>query len=258
MSCLPNAPGFACCRPWAWPHCSQRFSWFGYFRLVPDWLRLASVALFAVGFAASLLAFRGLRWPGREPALDRLETDNRIIHQALAVQSDELKNDDEFARSLWQVHQKRMAEQIEAIHVPPPRPDTPRVDPFGLRAVVVLLLVVAFSFSYSNQSGRLGDAFHAHVPVTEVVGTRIDAWVTPPDYTGKAPIFLTSNTRGLPETIPVPEGSEILVRIVGGAGSEEVVFDTGGEQLSIAENEQPADGKPKDGNSQQIGTRFSF
>ena len=190
------------------------------------------------------MAFRGLRWPSRQSALDRLELDNRIVHQALAVQSDHLENDDEFARSLWRVHQRRMAEQVDAIHLAPPRPDTPRVDPFGLRAAVVLLLVVAFSYSYSNQSGRLTDAFHNHVPAVAVAGTRIDAWVTPPDYTGKAPIFLTGNTTGLPETIAVPEGSEMLVRIVGGTGSEEVVFETADGLVEIAASEEPADKQP--------------
>ena len=112
-------------------------SWFGYFRAVPDWLRLVSVGLFAVATVASLLPFRGLRWPAQGAALDRLEQDNEIRHQALAVQSDTLKGDDAFARSLWQAHQKRMAESVDAVHVPPPRPDTPSFDPYGLRALVV-------------------------------------------------------------------------------------------------------------------------
>ncbi|MCP4318686.1 MAG: TIGR02302 family protein [Hyphomicrobiales bacterium] len=232
-------------------------SWFGYFRLVPDWLRLASGTFFAVAIVASLLAFRGLRWPSRQSALDRLEKDNRIIHQALAVQSDHLESDDAFARSLWQAHQERMAERIEAIHLAPPRPDTPKMDPFGLRAIVALLLVVAFSYSYSNQSGRLSDAFRSHAPAPAVAGTRIDAWVTPPGYTGKAPIFLTGSTKGLPETIAVPQGSEMLVRIVGGTGSEEVLFETGGDRIAIAASEEKGDGAASE-NSRSTASDFRF
>jgi uncharacterized protein (TIGR02302 family) len=216
-------------------------SWFGYFRLVPDWLRQASVVLFALALLASLLTFRGLRWPARRAALNRLEKDNRIRHQ---VQSDRLKGGDAFAQSLWQAHQKRMAENIDAVHLAPPRPDTPKFDPFGLRAIVVLLLVLAFSFSYSNQSGQLGDAFVSHAPAAQIAGTRIDAWVTPPEYTGKAPIFLTGNTTGLPETIAIPEGSELLVRIVGGTGSETVVYDTGDNPVTMAAREDPDAEKP--------------
>ena len=219
-------------------------SWFGYFRAVPDWLRLVSVGLFAVAAVATLTAFRGLRWPARDAALDRLEKDNEIRHQALAVQSDTLRGDDAFARSLWQAHQKRMAEGVDAVHVPPPRPDTPSFDPLGLRALVVLVLVLAFSYSFSNQSGRLNDAFVTHLPAVQVAGTRIDAWVTPPEYTGKAPIFLTGNTAGLPETITVPEGSEMLVRIVGGSGNETVVFDTDDSSVTIEASEQPETEQP--------------
>ncbi|WP_419906679.1 TIGR02302 family protein [Hoeflea sp.] len=216
-------------------------SWFGYFRMVPDWLRLATGILFLLGAVAALYPLLGLRWPGRQLALDRLEKDNRIVHQALAVQSDRLASgNDQFARSLWQAHKRRMAEQIDAIHLATPRPDTPRVDPLGLRAVVALLFVVGFAYSYSSQSGLLSDAFQSHRQAQAIAGIRVDAWVTPPDYTGKAPIFLTGNTQGLPETISVPQGSEMLVRIVGGNGSEDVVYETGGQAASIPIEEPDA------------------
>ncbi|MEM6464116.1 MAG: TIGR02302 family protein [Pseudomonadota bacterium] len=222
-------------------------SWFGYFRSVPDWLRLVSLAVFGLALVGSMVLLRGLRWPGRFSALDRLEKDNSIEHQALAAQSDSVATEDPYARALWHAHQKRMAARIDAIRVRAPRPDTPRVDPYGLRALVLLLLVVAFAFSYSGQSGRLSDAFKSHTPAQLVAGTRIDAWVTPPDYTKKAPIFLTGNTAGLPDTITIPEGSEMLVRIVGGNGSEEVVFGSGDDTLAIEESEDVEDTRSSQG-----------
>jgi len=217
-------------------------SWFGFFRTVPDWLRIVALAAFALAFAGSFFTLRGLRLPGGREALNRLERDNRILHQALAVQSDRLEQGDAFARSLWRRHQQRMAEQIRAIRTARPQPPTARLDPFGMRVFVALLFITAFSFSFSNGSGRLGDAFHSHAPLAEVAGMRVDAWVTPPEYTGKAPIFLTGNTTGLPETIAIPEGSEMLVRIVGGSGREEVLFrgDQGDIALSADDEERPA------------------
>lgn len=202
------------------------FSWFGLFRLVPDWLRIVTLVAFAVLFVGSLFTFRGLRWPLKPEALLRLETDNHIVHQALAAQSDRLEQGDAFARSLWRRHQARMAEQIAAIRLAAPRPPTPRLDPYGIRVFVALILVTAFGYSFSNQSGLIGDAFRSHAKQAEIAGIRVDAWVTPPKYTGKPPIFLTGNTSGLPDVITVPEGSELLVRIVGGTGAEEVIFET--------------------------------
>ena len=207
------------------------FSWFGFFRLVPDWLRIATLVLFAALFVGSLFALRGLRLPKSPEALRRLERDNRVIHQALAVQSDRLEQGDAFARTLWQRHQARMADKVKEIRASAPQPPTPRLDPFGVRVFVALLLVTAFSFSFSNGSGLISDAFRSHAKPPEVAGVRIDAWVTPPKYTGKAPIFLTGNTTDLPETIAIPEGSEMLVRIVGGTGTEEVIFRSDGNDI---------------------------
>lgn len=214
-------------------------SWFGLFRLVPDWLRIVALIAFAALFVGSFFTFRGLHWPKRPQALQRLETDNRIVHQALAAQSDRLEQGDAFARSLWRRHQARMAEQVAAIRLAAPRPPTPKLDPFGIRVFVALLFVTAFGYSYSNQSGLVGDAFHSHVKQAEIAGIRVDAWVTPPEYTGKAPIFLTGNTTGLPEIITVPKGSEMLVRIVGGTGMEEVLFQSPDADIAMPPVEDP-------------------
>ena len=227
-------------------------SWLGYFRLVPDWLRIATAGLFALGFLASLIALHGIRWPGSRPALRRLEKDNAIVHQALAVQSDILESEDPFARSLWDAHRKRMAQQVKAIRVAPPRPDTPRLDPYGLRAVVLLLFVVGFAYSYSSRSGLLDDAFHSHTQAGQVAGVRVDAWVTPPEYTGKAPLFLTGSSRDLPDIIPIPQGSEMLVRIVGGTGGEQVIYRSGDEEISVAVDDPAADSPV-----QPVGTNAS-
>ncbi len=208
-------------------------SWFGFFRLVPDWLRIAGLIAFAGLFFGSFWTFRSLHWPHKPEALQRLETDNRIVHQALAAQTDRLEQGDAFARSLWRRHQARMAEQIAAIRLTPPRPPTPKLDPFGIRVFVALLLVTAFGYSFSNQSGLIGDAFHSHAKQAEIAGVRVDAWVTPPEYTGKAPIFLTGNTTGLPDVIKIPAGSEMLVRIVGGSGTEEVIFKTPDAEIAM-------------------------
>ncbi|MDA5401441.1 TIGR02302 family protein [Hoeflea prorocentri] len=232
------------------------FSWLGYFRLVPDWLRMASVGVFAIGFLASLYPLRSVHWPGRRAALQRLERDNAIVHQALAVQSDTLESQDPFARSLWQAHQKRMAKRVGAIHLAPPQPDTPKLDPYGLRAVVVLLFVVGFAYSYSSRSGLLGDAFYSHKPVQQIAGMRVDAWVTPPEYTGKAPLFLTGSSKDLPEIISVPQGSEMLVRIVGGTGSEQVIYRSGNEEISIPVDDQAAGSSPQPTATKAFNYRF--
>ena len=99
----------------------------------------------------------------------------------------------------------------------------PERDPWGLRAVAPLLLLIALAFSYGPFGGRLTDAFTA-APGVPPVPPRIDAWVTPPAYTGKAPIFLTAeNNRGV-ASFTVPSGSDVTLRVTGGSGVETLSY----------------------------------
>jgi uncharacterized protein (TIGR02302 family) len=53
---------------------------------------------------------------------------------------------------------------------------------------------------------------------------RIDAWVTQPAYTGGAPIYLSTTDGQDNSAIPVPQHSEITVRISGGTGDGQAVY----------------------------------
>lgn len=207
-------------------------AWFGLFRASPDWLRIALLVAFAAGLVASLSLLRRFRMPQSAEIDRRLERDNTLTHQAVTVQGDRLETGDAFSRALWAEHQKRMAARIAGLSVGLPNPDTPRRDPFALRALVVLVLVTAFAYSSSNQAGRIGDAFVSHA-VSNAPQTRIDAWVTPPDYTGRAPIFLTANDFAADSAIRIPQMSEIVVRVSGGIGEEMVRFTPDGSQTPV-------------------------
>ena len=126
-------------------------------------------------------------------AIDRrIERANRLEHAPVSAQTDRLVGPaDDFSDALWREHQRRMAEKLDRLSGDMPRPRIPERDPWALRALVGLLLVVAFAFSGGPLGGRLGDAFRAHGSA-EVLPVRIDAWVTPPAYTGKPPVFMTA------------------------------------------------------------------
>lgn len=191
-------------------------SWFGYFHVVPNWLRFSTLALLIAGLLRSVVALRTFRWPSEMEVDRRLERINGIVHQALAVQDDRLENESGFSRALWIEHRRRMAARLAELRVGPPEPDTPRRDPYALRALVLFLFVTAFAFSYSSRSGFLTDAFVFNQPGSSAAPVRVDAWVTPPAYTGRAPIFLTRAETPLPDQISVPEGSMVTVRVSGG------------------------------------------
>jgi len=200
-------------------------AWFGLFRLLPDMVRWALLVVFGVGFVATLLPIARLRWPASADADRLLEERNHLPHQPVAVQDDALSHDTPFARALWKEHQIRMAERIAALDAGLPQPDIARHDRHALRAVPALLLVAAFGFSFSNGAGTIGDAFRpASAPADSALDLRIDAWLTPPSYTGRAPIFLTGGADGSTTGLSLPQHSQLTVRLTGGDGQEVVTY----------------------------------
>ncbi|OWV67283.1 hypothetical protein ATY76_16420 [Rhizobium sp. R339] len=233
-------------------------SWFGLFRSVPDWMRILLLIAFAAAFLVSLVPFRNMRWPRVAEADRMLEERNGLPHQPVTVQEDDPAFDTPFARALWREHQARMAEKIVALDAGMPRPDIAAHDRFALRAIPALLVVTAFGYSLSINGGSVGDALQAAPEqVTVDPAVRIDAWVTPPSYTGRAPVYLTADGSEQ-AAIGIPQFSGLTVRVSGGKTAEKVVFrrangeardipvqaDTKPPQAAAPAVEQPATGAP--------------
>ncbi|KNY14601.1 membrane protein [Shinella sp. SUS2] len=224
-------------------------TWFGYFRHVPTWLHLATLAGFALGLAGLLIRLRGIGWPSIDRAYRMLEARNALAHQAIRVQEDRPAGGGAVAEALWREHQSRMARMIGALRTGAPEPDIARHDRHALRAVPLLLVAIAFAFSYSNRGGLLADVVTLRAPAETAPDVRIDAWVTPPAHTSRAPIFLTGSTQGQPGEaatgeIRIPQFSELTVRVTGGGGDEPVSYQVTGEATATAI--RPEAEKPKD------------
>lgn len=192
-------------------------SWFGLFRLMPPWPGLALAVILALAFLWSLTRFRSLRRPSDAEATRRVEERSGLKHRALSALDDEPATGGPFAEALWHEHKRRMAGLVGSLSAGTPSPDIARHDRYALRAIPALLLFVAFGFSWSNQAGRLSDPFRLRPGGEAAAGLRIDAWVTPPVYTRKAPIFLTASDVGgnAEQSLTVPEGSRLTVRLSG-------------------------------------------
>ena len=239
-------------------------SWFGLFAMLPFVGRICLFAILAALGAFVLWSNRGLRLPSRGDVDGRIEAVSRLRHQPLQAQDARPTSSDAFALALWHEHQRRMAAQLKNLAGGTPNTRTERLDPFGLRALLALLLVTAFAYSYGPGGGRLADAF-TPAPGELVAGARVDAWVTPPTYTGRAPIFLTdaspanSSTAGTRGSTPgpsvavtgpieVPEGSVLSVRL--SEGSDAAMTFTpqvGSGETAEAETIEPVGDEPKQG-----------
>ncbi|MBB5073677.1 uncharacterized protein (TIGR02302 family) [Bartonella callosciuri] len=191
-------------------------SWFGIFSILGYWLHLILLGLMLFFVVGSLFFLIRFRFPTMREVNQRLERENDLKNQPLSVQTDHLclENDEDFRAIVWREHQCRMAKQLYNLKTGFIYPNSAAFDPLALRTVFVLLCVCAFSFSFGSLGGRLADAFDFR-PIVDETSMRIDAWVTPPAYTGFAPLYLTKDEK---KQLTIPEGSNVVVRVVNAVG----------------------------------------
>ena len=188
------------------------------------------------------MAVARFRWPTREEALSRLDRGTGIRHRPATALTDTLQTKDPIALALWQEQRERTLASIKRIRAGLPSPRLPIHDPWALRALVMVMLVAAYVAAGDERTMRIAAAFDWN-GVLAPTNIRVDAWVTPPVYTGKPPVILSAANRdaaspdgGAP--LPVPSGSTLLVRSSG--GTIDVVV--GGGVTEVAPSEQAPKG----------------
>jgi len=165
------------------------FCWLNIFTLLPGFLHGLLLLVFAAAFIAAFGFLCLLPLPGRAEALAKLEHDSGLKHDELRLAAEKLTaNAPPAAQALWREHKKRMAQALPPLKLRPPRPNIPAYDRYSLRAAVFLLFAVAFCFQLGGAGGRLSDAFYFG-PRLNAADLRITAWINPPDYTGRPPVY---------------------------------------------------------------------
>lgn len=194
--------------------------------VLPAWAHI--LLLLGFGGVLGLALVRALRrWhtPDRAAAERRLERSSGLDHRPLAVMTDQAAGADPMARAIWQAHQARMAERLARLRVGLPRPGLARRDPRALRAGLLVALVAAWGVAGDAAPERLRRALlPSFAAAPPPAAQRLEAWVTPPAYTGAPPIFLDS--RG--GTASVPAGSRLQVALSGRAGPAPELSGPGG------------------------------
>src|SRR5690606_17114834 len=122
-------------------------SLFGIWTLLPAWAGALGIIAFAFAALAALWPVYRLDWPGAAEALRRLETGSGVSHRPATATIDQTaaNTGDPQARALWAAHKARMAEALRALRPGLPRSDFIRRDPWGLRAALGLLLIIALA-----------------------------------------------------------------------------------------------------------------
>jgi uncharacterized protein (TIGR02302 family) len=216
-------------------------SWAGLWLALPFVARVVGVSLFGLLALGALLPLIRFRWPTREAALARLDRGTGIRHRPATALTDTLATKDPISRALWQAQRERTLASLKRIRAGLPSPRLAIHDPWALRALVMVMLVASYVAAGDERTMRVAAAFDWN-GVLAPANVRVDAWVTPPAYTGKPPIILSAANRdaGAPDGGPlsVPSGSTLLVRSSG--GTIDVVV--GGGVTEIAPSEAAPQG----------------
>lgn len=218
-------------------------SWFGLWRITAPPVRLAILAAFAAAIAVALWRLLRFAVPSRAAAFARVEQATGALHRPATAVSDRLASrpDDAMGQALWAAHRRRMLASLDRLRAGMPSPRLAAHDPYALRFLVVLLFVVGFVLAGPERVARLGEAFQGGESTAAAIA-RIDAWVTPPGYTGRPPVFLTGGAaRPAGTAYSVPVGSVVTVR-TGGAHDLSVLQSTGGATTPMATAAQQAAG----------------
>jgi uncharacterized protein (TIGR02302 family) len=211
-----------------WPHLARLLtviglflvvSWVGLWLVLPFVARAIGLGLFVLLALGALFPLIHFRWPSREEGLSRLDRGSGIRHRPATALTDSLATKDPVALALWQAQRERTLASIKRIRAGLPSPRLAIHDPWALRALVMVLMVAAYIAAGDERTMRMAAAFDWN-GVLSPANIRVDAWVTPPNYTGKPPIILSAANKeaGVPVAgaLPVPAGSTLIVRSSGG------------------------------------------
>jgi uncharacterized protein (TIGR02302 family) len=193
-------------------------SLFDLWTLLPPLAHRGLLIAFGIAFLVSLLPLLRLRLPTRAEALRRLEMNAGIKHRPASSYEDKLGTAPRAETTmLWAAHRERLSRVIAKLKPNWPTPRTDRKDPYAIRAALVLLLIVGVLMAGPTGWDRIASAFNPKPRVSASL-LRLDAWVTPPVYTGVAPIVLADGSEPVGagsesiRALSVPERSELLVR----------------------------------------------
>ena len=217
----------------------------GLHERLPWWAHLAGVAAGALGVVVLVvLGARRVRWPDRAAALARIERDSRLPVGTLRALGDRpaaSAPDDPY----WLAHQARLRRIARRPRLSRPRSTAGRADPLGLRFGAAMLLALALAFAGRDAPARLAGALTPPLGPERVVVA--DLWLDPPDYTGRAPVFLVRGgapPEGLQTEVSVPSGSVLRLRLSGRRAPPrarlDVVTAAGRTRLPVARDEEVA------------------
>lgn len=192
-------------------------AWIGLFKVLFPWAHLLLLAIFILWFFVALSKARQVyRRPTLSTARRRVESVNQLQHRPLDVLDDRPAFADETQRKIWDLHRARNRAAIQRLQTPRWQLSFAQRDPYALRYGLVLLLLIGLGVGWGQWGERLVNAINPALGQGwKPALPTLNAWITPPDYTGLPPIMIATpaGTRFEHDTIAVPAGSTLTAHL---------------------------------------------
>ena len=198
-------------------------SWLGLWLDVPHLARQAGVIGFGLLLLASCYGWLKVAPLSRRDALKRIDRASGLGHSPASLLEDALANPgrDPATDALWALHKRRAEAAVATLKAGRPSPRTVDLDRFALRGGILAALLACAVIAGPQRYARVAAAFDFGTASAAGAGTRLDAWIDPPPYTGKAPMLLdlasaSARDTAHPQRLAAPAGSVVVIRSSGG------------------------------------------
>lgn len=223
---------------------------------LPYWVHWVALVGFAVAFGYRLKGIFTVDFGvSADEVRRRLERDSGFDHRPLTALQDRPVSelDDAAGIRLWEAHLDRARRAAARVKVRAPSPGLAKLDPVALRIAVLLIAVIGAVVGGSDAAARFSRALLPQTDAGSSISSQLNVWITPPDYTGLAPVFLelpagagtqtasASSDAVVPETMRLPVGSRVLVQYSG--GSLAPVLAIGAREIPLTAVGEVADGE---------------
>ncbi len=203
---------------------------YGVLAWLPTWLHVIVLLLYGAGL--TVLVYRvvaTIPWPDLAAARHRLERESGLAHRPLTALADtpfDTAGGDRGTEALWHQHQAAARAALGRLRIGRPRASLEKQDPYGLRAVLAFVLLIGL-IGLEAPGTRLLSGFAPGREAGGITPSEVALWITPPDYSGAAPLYLGGHrapSRSA-EPLEVLEGSRLLAHVTGGSGQPQLEVD---------------------------------
>lgn len=184
---------------------------------------LASLAALGVFAWLGWRAYLAWRAPTEAEARARLAADSKMDAGAFDALRDQPTKYDPFSMALWAREREHAVERAQRVRVGPARARLDDYDPFKLRFVLAIALLLGVLYAGAQTPDRLARAFFPDPgPLLGDQELAVEAWLAPAEYTHAAPVSLSDL---IGERVETPPSVTAMVRVTGPAGAPLLVFE---------------------------------